>query len=153
MVDRSRVTKIIVLCGSNNIDGILHSPKHQRNFMISPSSVDRAEYDNCQEDIKNLVVLLHNWAPMANIKFLNILPRESWGRNDLISKINWFISKLAENHPYVDFISTESDRKLFTDGNGYRKSIFFSSKGTDNIHLNTLGVIRLAKHLKHIAHI
>ena len=53
--------------------------------------------------------------------------------------------------PYLDMASTELDRSLFSFRNGYRRVNYFHN-GEDNVHLNNLGVIRLAKHLKYVAH-
>ena len=72
----------------------------------------------------------------------------------MINDINLFISKLENSYSYVDMISTEVDRYLFTNKYGYRKSHqYFSCKGEDNVHLNYDGVTRLAKHLKYHAHL
>ena len=49
-------------------------------------------------------------------------------------------------------ISTEKHRNLFTFKNCFRKQVFFADKGEDNVHLNNLGVVRLAKYLKYFAH-
>ena len=49
-------------------------------------------------------------------------------------------------------ISTEKHRDLFTFKNGIRKHYFFLNKGEDNVHLNNLGIVRLAKYLKYFAH-
>ena len=46
-------------------------------------------------------------------------------------------------------ISTEKHRNLFTFKDCFRKHVFFSDKGEDNVHLNNLGVVRLAKYLKY----
>ena len=49
-------------------------------------------------------------------------------------------------------VSTELDRCLFSFKDGYRKANYFVNKGEDNVHLNGLGIVRLAKHLKFVAH-
>ena len=41
---------------------------------------------------------------------------------------------------------------LFANKAGFRKSVFFSSRGSDNVHLNEKGIIRFAKYLKYIGH-
>ena len=66
----------------------------------------------------------------------------------------WGELLITSNYSYIDMISTEVDRYLFTDKYGYRKSHkYFSRKGEDNVHLNFNGVTRLAKHLKYYAHL
>ena len=41
---------------------------------------------------------------------------------------------------------------MFCDGKGYRNNNLFNFRGRDNVHLNTLGVSKLAKFLKYLAH-
>ncbi len=155
-LDTATVQKIILMCGSNNIDSVIGSPKHMRDKLLPPGSYTQiaTRLDNANYDIENLIESLHKWAPNANINVVNILPRESRVRNEVISNINQFLSKLHNKYSYVNMISTEKnpDRYLFSDRLGFRKSLFFSQKGEDNVHLNREGVIRLAKHLKYHAH-
>ena len=155
-IDASRVTKIILMCGTNDVDVILNSPKHLRNKLLVPDklSPNPKILDNTNRDIERFAVSLHDWAPNSSVNIVNILPRESFSRNTVINDINLFISKLDSKYSYIDMISTEVDRYLFTDKYGYRKSHkFFSRKGEDNVHLNFNGVTRLAKHLKYYAHL
>ena len=62
------------------------------------------------------------------------------------------IKVLSDNNSYITLVATEIHRKLFSYSNGYRKSSFFLNKGSDNVHLNTAGIVRLAKYLKFFAH-
>ena len=96
-------------------------------------------------DIESFVKFLHSWAPSAIVKVINILPRESRCRNEVISDINRFIIQLKTQYSFVKFISTERDRFLFTDRFGCRRSFFFSSQ-------NNRGLIKFANHLKYHAH-
>ncbi len=82
-----------------------------------------------------------------------MLPRVSRVRNEVINEINSFSSDLAKRNASVNFISTEMNRHLFCGRHGYRNSNLFNFRGSDNVHLNTLGVSKLAKFLKYIAHI
>ena len=50
-------------------------------------------------------------------------------------------------------VRSEEQRNLFSTKGGFRKHAFFSSHGTDNVHLNHNGVIRLARYLKYKAHL
>ena len=72
--------------------------------------------------------------------------------HEIITKINSFSSGLIDKLGYVKSCEIEKDRFLFADQHGYRKSQFFSNKGSDNVHLNQNGVVRLANHLKYTAH-
>ena len=53
---------------------------------------------------------------------------------------------------YVKFVGTETHRNLFSFSDGTRKNNFFHPWGSDNVHLNKLGIIRMAKYLKYHAH-
>lgn len=153
-LDPNKIKNIMLMCGSNDIDSILRSPKEMRNKILQlgkPKSYAPL-LDKTNRAIEDLVLFLHQWAPLATVKIINILPRESRCRNELISNINQFIINLKNKHDFVNFITTERERFLFTDRLGYRRSCFFSSHGEDNIHLNSRGMIKLAKHLKHHAH-
>ncbi len=140
------------MAGSNNVDHILSSPRHLREQLLVHGKGNAKTLDETNRGIEKLVLYLHKWAPEAIIRIINILPRESRVRNTVISDINQFISKLQNRYSFVSYISTEKYRNLFTDKLGYRKQQYFSSNGDDNIHLNRLGVIRLANHLKYTVH-
>ena len=73
-------------------------------------------------------------------------------RNEVITKINSYTDGLVDKFDYVKQCEIEKDRFLFANKSGFRKSCFFSSKGSDNVHLNHNGVIRFANHLKYTAH-
>ena len=74
----------------------------------------------------------------------NIFPRESIVRNEVINILNYHIVQSSQSKNYVNFVSTEKDRNLFSSKNGYR--------GNDNVHLNSYGLMRLAKHFKYYVH-
>ena len=148
------VQNIVLMCGTNNVDLILKSPKHMRDKLIyeqSPCSMDAMS--ETFKSIENFLLFLREWAPYAKIKLLNILPRESRIRNDVINRINNYICSLANKFDFVNNPDTEFNRLyLFASKSGFRKSIYFSSQGSDNVHLNQNGIIRFAKYLKYIAH-
>ena len=153
-LDTSSIKNIMLMCGSNNIDSILASPKNMRNRLLmqeKPKSFAPL-LDQTNRDIESFVKFLHSWAPSAIVKVINILPRESRCRNEVISDINRFIIQLKTQYSFVKFISTERERFLFTDRFGCRRSFFFSSQGDDNVHLNNRGLIKFANHLKYHAH-
>ena len=120
--------------------------------------IDHPKQDNMKaltdtsNDIEGFVKHLHQWAPCAAIRILKVLPRESRVRNEVISKINLYTEGLVGKLDYVKQFEIEKDRLLFSDKYGYRKSGFFSNNGSDNVHLNQNGIIRLANHLKYTAH-
>ena len=151
-MDTDQVTNIIVLCGSNNVDSILGSRKEDRTALLGHLSPRADELSQCKKDIECLMFQLHKWAPSALIRMVNVLPRESYTRNMVITSINEFLLEIGEKHPFLGYISTEKVRKLFSNKYGFRKSAYFSKKGDDNIHLNSSGVKRLANHLKFVVH-
>lgn len=135
---RTSITKIFLLTGSNNIDSIYYGSKS-----LQPA----------YNDISDLVTYLQQRFPQTEINILNILPRQTKGRNDVIAAINSHIKSLCERSAsqqlkYIDTISNN----IFSYRNGMQKSQFFSPMGYDNVHLNKSGISRLAKHLKYIAH-
>ena len=107
---------------------------------------------SAKSEIMELTSFLHTWADLASINFINILPRVSLARNQVINSLNCYVNELCGMYPYLKMVLTESHRSLFSLKNGFRKSHFFSDKGVDNVHLNNLGISRLAKYLKYFAH-
>ena len=92
--------------------------------------------------------------PNAIISIINILPRADSARNNVIYSMNITIMSICDSRDFLNFVSLETDRKLFTK-RGYRNDIFFmagSHRYPDNPHLNRVGIVRLAKHLKYLAH-
>ena len=65
------------------------------------------------------------------------------------------MKSFADINNFINYIDTESSRNLFSSKDGYRKSEYFvptSKNIDDNVHLNKLGISRLASHLKFISH-
>ena len=143
-----------MFCGTNNIDKTLNIPFHRNSDFIETGQFRASEsaINSVKAEFSELNNFLHYWANCANINILNILPRESSTRNIVINHINEFIFNLSSRYTYVEMISTEKHRNLFTFKNCFRKQVFFADKGEDNVHLNNLGVVRLAKYLKYFAH-
>jgi len=104
-------------------------------------------------DISNLLNYLKSVYPNATINVLNILPRSTKGRNDVVAELNKVIKDMCSKDSCFNYISTHN---LFNyNRSGFRKEFYFarpSAKISDNCHLNTSGVIRLAKFLKYWAH-
>ena len=142
------------MCGTNNVDRILEVPKSDWTSTISNQrySVDRRFFYEATREMSSLIDFLCNWAVSAMINIVNILPRVSKVRNLVINDLNQHLWEICNNIPYVNFIDTECDRNLFGTKDGFRKNIYFNVKGSDNVHLNALGIARLAKHLKYWAH-
>ena len=153
-INPNKVSKIFILCGANNVDKVLHVPFHMNSNFIQNETHQPLGHalNHAKTELMQLFDFLHNWSQSAVINFINILPRESEVRNRIINSLNSHVKTLANDTAFVKFVSTKVDRNLFTFKNGYRKNSFFSNQGEDNVHLNNLGTIRLAKHLKYMAH-
>ena len=126
------------MTGTNNVDCILNDHNN-------------TEFQKAIGDIKQLTEFLHQWASSATVNIINILPRTSHARNEVINHLNCFIYDLCERSSYMKFSDTESNRYLFSTNFGFRKNNYFKH-GKDNVHLNSLGVMKLGKYLKYHAH-
>ena len=153
-VDPSKVYKMYVLCGTNSVDKILRIPFPMNSDFIDNEVFQTSEIDlhHAKSELTHLADFLHGWAKSSSLNFINILPRESSIRNEVINCLNHHIMKLTYGKPFLSMISTELHRNLFTSRHGYRKSDYFTNQGLDNVHLNGSGIVRLAKYLKYFAH-
>ena len=152
-INPQSVGKIFLLCGTNDVDHIINSPKHLRKRLIYQSEQCNMEtLANTCNDIEGFVHYLVEWAGSAQIRILKVLPRESKVRNNVINKINSYTSGLVDKFERVKPCEIVKDRFLFANEYGFRKSDFFKNDGDDNVHLNKYGTARLANHLKFTAH-
>ena len=152
-LDSKRVKKIFLLCGTNNIDNILKVPRSDHTNFIENRNVCEIGLRQSKTEISLLVDFIHDWSSLATINIINILHRERKFRNIVINELNGHISMLGKSKPHFEVLYTEKERCLFSFRNGHRKNEYFNTKGEDNVHLNHLGIVRLAKHLKYCAHI
>ena len=153
-INPSNIKQVFLLCGTNDIDNILHVRKNGHyNINIELSHHDGYEFDKTTQDIHNLIQFIHRRNAMTKINLINILPRASISRNTIINNLNQYLVNLCNNIDNVNFINTEFRTNLFSTYNGYRKNQFFKNIGSDNVHLNALGIVRLGKHLKYLSHL
>ena len=147
------VTKIVLMCGTNNVDKILGIPfSHCSSYVESGAVKVNSEVMNeTFASIDAIYSFLREWNQNASISIVNILPRISRSRNFVINELNKYLHNLCVNMGNTNFINTERDRNLFT-WRSYRRSDYFSKSGSDNVHLNSNGVVRLCKHLKYVMH-
>ena len=148
----NNVTKIYLLCGANNVDQILGIPRNHQTSMVTGYQISESALNDTKSEFDQMIHFLHTWAGSSTINIINILPRESLIRNQVINRLNHHIYELSSQINFVNMVSTEHHRSLFSLNNGLRKSSYFSNKGQDNVHLNRYGIIRLAKYLKYFAH-
>ena len=136
-LDKSKVTKVFVLTGTNNIDAIY------------------AGTETIPEATKSMSALLYKlWMTFdhARINVINLLPREHSGKNEIVKQVNTYLYGECKSHG-LQFIDTETgDEPMFTLLNGPRNNVLFSN-GFDNVHLNSRGYSRIARYLKYLAHI
>ena len=140
-MNKTDITKVIVLTGSNNIDNIYFD----RNGGSLHDTIN---------DIGQFIQYLKTNIPTAEINVLNILPRKMKGKCDIINIINSDIKSLCNSSDRLRYIDTV-DNYMFTHRDGKRREEFFNSTGRfgdDDVHLNRVGVLRLAKFLKYLVH-
>ena len=153
-INPDNIKQVFMMCGTNDVDNILHADKNMHtNINIDFKNFDIHEFNKTTNDIKCLVDFIHRWSSNVKINLINILPRASRHRNNVINNINQYIRNICFHNNYLNFIDTEYKIYLFSNSDGYRKSIYFKPIGTDNVHLNKSGIIRFGKHLKYLLHL
>ena len=146
------IKKIYLLCGTNNVDQILEVPrKLNDNVNIDQRQYNAQKYDTTLVEIEHLVNYLHECFQCASLNIINILPRTSYTRNWVINDLNLFLNNLCFKQGH-NFVSTELNRYLFCNRQGFRRCELFHVTGSDNVHLNSAGVIKIGKLLKHLMH-
>ena len=152
-LDSKSINKIYIMCGTNDVDKVLQIPISHCSTLINNGCVNQNlnSLNKTFSDFNTMHKFLRDWNPDSVINFINILPRISRCRNLVINQFNNYLKSLSSKSNNTKFVSTESDRHLFV-WQSYRRNDFFSSSGTDNVHLNRDGVVRLSKHLKYLAH-
>ena len=153
-IDASNIKQVFLLCGTNDIDNILKVKRSDHsNGNIDLKNYDNNKFEKTTHDIYNLVHFLHNRNVMTEINILNILPRASLSRNTVINHLNQYLMNLCNHTEYLSFINTEFKICLFSSYDGYRINTYFKNKGSDNVHLNKAGIVRLGRHLKYLSHL
>ena len=153
-IDANNIKQIFLLCGTNDIDNILNVQRsNHSNVNIDLKNYDEYKLEKTTHDIYNLVDFLHSRHIMAKINILNILPRASISRNTVINHLNHYLMNLCTQMECLSLINTEFNVNLFSSYDGYRKNAYFKTLGSDNVHLNKAGIVRLGKHLKYLSHL
>ncbi len=147
------IKQIFLLCGTNDVDTIMEIPRHLNNSIdVNWDNYNQMTYGRTKSNIEHLIKFLNTWAVGAKINMINILPRTNYCRNIVINDLNNFIKSLCKSTPYLNYVNTELDRYLFATRTGLRRNELFLERGTDNVHLNSAGVIKLGKLLKYLLH-
>ena len=153
-INPGSIKQVFLLSGTNDVDNILNVQKSDHyNVNVDSNRYDQYIFDRTLNDIENLVSYIHNWSLNARINILNILPRASIHRNHVINNLNNFLKNICYHEGYLNYINTEFNVCLFSRKDGFRKDMFFKVIGSDNVHLNKSGILRLGKHLKYILHL
>ena len=135
-LNKKSVNKVFLLTGSNNVDAMYFGKKG---------------WDYGFNGISKLVKYIkYQFSSEVKINVMNILPRSTKGRSDIITELNLHIKHLCDKYllNYIDTVSIN----MFSDSRGNRREEFFSQKCWDNVHLNESGIVRMARHLKYIAY-
>ena len=153
-LDHSKVDKVFVVCGANNVDRVLNIPLRLKSSFVNHPMYQLSEHNLrlVKTEFDQLSSYISNLFPSAKLNFVNILPRVSSIRNHVINLLNEHINSMTASFPNLSMVSTELNRNLFVSIDGHRKDIYFSAIGEDNVHFNDDGNIRLARHLKYLPH-
>ena len=147
-INPSHISQFVIFCGNNNVDNILKIPASLQSEFVHGYHIDDNRLHLSLNELTKLTEFLHSWTATAKV---NVLPRQSTIRNIVINNINHHIKQLSIDKDYVEIVSTEKHRSLFSI-NGYRKNMYFLNSSTDNVHLNNTGLARLTKYLKYFIH-
>ena len=111
------------------------------------------DISNTKEHLSNLLYKLWMMFDDAQISVLNILPREHSGKNTIVAELNNHLYHECRMHG-LTFINTETqDYPMFTQtSHGLRNNEMFMN-GFDNVHMSPVGISKLARFLKYLAHI
>ena len=140
-LEKRSISKIFLLTGTNNVDSIYYGDSN-------------ISFDSTVADISNLVSFLQSTFAASKIHIINILPRRTKGRMDIVNLLNDQIKLLCEDSSNLYYLDTFSNN-MFVHREGTQRKEFFKQGGrfgSDDCHLNAQGVVRLGKHLKFVAH-
>ena len=129
---------IYLMTGTNNVDPIYYGKSSLKNAM---------------RDIKELIDFVKHSYPKSIVHVINILPRDTLGRNEIVDELNIMIEEYCLSS--VKGVNFMNSQKLFKYHNGSRSNRYFMHPNqyyNDNCHLNREGVKRLGKYLKYWAH-
>ena len=124
---------IYIMCGTNNIDKIYYGS---------------GELNDAAQDVKKLLRFIQATYPTAKIHVINILPRLTLGRNEVVYELN----KMVYNFCVANDITFMKTDHLFRLRNGKRMNQFFMPANeytSDNCHLNAIGYTRFGKFVKY----
>ena len=130
-------SSIFIMCGTNNVDSIYFG---------------RSSLHNAFQGLQELLEYLKMKFKNIPITILNILPRSTLGRNDIVNELNKYLEAFCHKNLHFNYLDTKS---LFSFRDGTRINRYFvppNNKVRDNCHLNSTGVARLGKFIKYWSH-
>ena len=128
---------IYIMTGTNNVDPIYYGTNSLENAM---------------RDISELLDFLKLSYPSSKIHVINILPRHSLGRNDVVLELNRMVERYCVANKF-EFMNCKHLFKTYQSDS--RNNTYFMPPNRyhdDNCHLNKVGVERLGKYLKFWSH-
>ena len=139
-LEKSTVNNVVLLTGSNNVDGV---------YKGHPG----ASLSRAKTDITAMVNFVRKSFPLAVVRVLNILPRATKGRNDVINALNKSTEEMCNNVTKLQYLDTQQNC-MFSHCDGTRRNEFFKgNRGRfDDVHLNNNGVVRLGKFIKFLSY-
>ena len=127
---------IYIMCGTNNVNSIYYGS---------------ATLGESFDQLTKVLQYLQRMFPDAAVNVVNILPRTTPGKNDVVRELN----SLLKNYCQAKKMKFMETKHLFNTASGARRNQYFvkpSDKIVDNCHLNQIGVSRLGKFLKFWTH-
>ena len=125
------------MTGTNNVDPIYYGTNSLENAM---------------RDISELLDFLKLSYPSSKIHVINILPRHSLGRNDVVLELNRMVERYCVANKF-EFMNCKHLFKTYQSDS--RNNTYFMPPNRyhdDNCHLNKVGVERLGRYLKYWSH-
>ncbi|KAL5261907.1 hypothetical protein ACHWQZ_G007571 [Mnemiopsis leidyi] len=120
-------SSIYIMCGTNNVGSIYYGSRSLQGSF---------------NQLTEVLQYLHAKFPDVNINVINILPRATPGKNDVVRELN----SLLKNYCGIKGMRFMETKHLFNTVQGKRKNQYFVSPSKqiiDNCHLNEIGVTRL----------
>ena len=116
ILDPTKVKNFVVFCGANDVDNLLSIHRSLQSDIVDAGEYRPSEHAirKVKFDFSQLVDFLHNWSSLAIVNILNVLPRASLVRNQVINILNGHIIQLSHSKNFVKFLATEIDRFLFS---------------------------------------
>ena len=125
-LNKDSVRKVFLLTGTNYVD---------------PISSGYRDIESAKRGIEFILFRLWEIFTSAKLHVINILPRESKSKNDIIYELNSYIWKICCTHG-LSFINTEFENRLFS-SRGIRKNSYFKKNHNDDVQTGEAGFLAM----------